>query len=99
MLFAPDPGGPQGPPGADKVVHLALFALLAGTALWRFGRDPRLLAAVLAYAALSEVVQGVALARRSGDLLDLLADSLGALLGWVVAGRLLARRTTGAAGG
>ncbi|MCW2607220.1 MAG: hypothetical protein JWO60_1913 [Frankiales bacterium] len=82
VLFAPDPGGPEGPPGADKVVHLALFALLAATARWRFGRSTTILLLVLAYAALSELVQALALAQRSGDVLDLLADSAGAALGW-----------------
>lgn len=90
VLFAPDPGGPDTElPGADKAVHLLLFALVAATARWRLGGRPAVLAAVLLYAALSEVVQGVALPGRSGDLLDLLADALGALLGSALASRRL----------
>ncbi len=87
VLFVPRPVGPEGPPGADKVVHLVLFGLLAATTRWSFGRVPAALAAVLAYAALSEVVQGLLLAERSGDVRDLVADTAGALLGWRAARR------------
>lgn len=90
VLFAPDPvGNGAGPPGADKVVHAGLFALLAFTAAMRFGALPVVLAAAVAYGSLSEVVQWLALPQRSGDVLDLLADVVGAAGGWVLAGRLL----------
>ncbi len=93
VLFAPAPAGNGlGPPGSDKAVHLLLFLLLAGTARVRFGAAPVVLGAVLAYAALSEVVQAVALTDRSGDLLDVVADGVGALAGWWAAGRWLAGR-------
>jgi VanZ family protein len=72
-------------------VHLGLFALLAGTARWRFGRTWAVAAVAAVYAAVSEVAQGALLPARSGDLLDLLADLLGVALGWLVAGRLLRR--------
>ena len=51
-----------------------------------------MLAAVLAYAVLSEIVQWVGLAERSGDVLDVLADTLGAAAGWLLAGRYLRGR-------
>ena len=73
------------------MVHLLLFGLLALTARWCFGPAPGVLAAVAVYAALSEVVQARLLAERSGDLLDLLADLLGAGLGWYAAARLRLR--------
>ena len=41
-----------------------------------------------AYAAASEVVQGVALASRSGDPLDVLADLVGVGAGWLLGRRL-----------
>ena len=92
VLFAPDPGGPEtDPPGADKAVHLALFALLAGTARWWAGAGTAALVAVLLYAPLSEAVQGLLLAGRSGDPLDVVADLAGVVLGWLLAGRLLRR--------
>jgi VanZ family protein len=83
VLFWPTGGGDPPFPGADKVVHLLLFALLAATARWRFGSASWLLAAVAGYAVVSEVVQGAALADRSGDAYDVLADLLGAVLGWL----------------
>ena len=89
-LFWPRPAGGPLFPGSDKVVHLGLFLLLAATARWRFGAAGRVLGAVLAYAAVSELVQAVGLSERSGDVLDLLADAVGAVAGWLLAGRVLA---------
>jgi VanZ family protein len=91
VLFWPTQGGPALFAGSDKVVHLGLFALLAGTARWRFARTWAVPGVVAVYAAISEVVQAVLLPARSGDLLDLLADLLGVAVGWLVAGRLLGR--------
>ncbi len=87
VLFWPNGGGEQPFPAADKVVHLLLFALLAATAHWRFGSALPALALVAIYAVVSEVVQGVALDERSGDPVDVVADLLGAGLGWLAAGR------------
>ena len=83
VLFWPSPAGAGVTlPGADKLVHAGLFALLAATAALRFGAARRVLLVVLAYAAVSEVVQARLLAERSGDAWDLLADAVGALAGW-----------------
>ena len=88
VLFWPEPAGPDtGFPGADKVVHALLFGLLAATAAWRFGARRGVLAAVLLYATVSELVQALALSERSGDLWDLLADVVGAVVGWLLARR------------
>jgi VanZ family protein len=89
VLFAPAQGGPTLFDGSDKVVHLLLFAALAGTGRWRFGAQPALLLGVVAYAVVSEVVQGALLSGRSGDPVDVLADLVGAAAGWVAAGLLL----------
>ena len=75
-------------PGADKVVHLLLFAALAATTRWRFGSAGVGLAAVAAYAVLSEVVQARVLPERSGDAYDVVADLVGAAAGWLLARRL-----------
>ena len=91
VLFAPSDGGPPPFPQSDKLVHLALFALLAGTARWRFGPLAAVLAAVCAYAPASELLQAYALPDRHGDLLDVLADLTGVALGWLLAGRLARR--------
>jgi VanZ family protein len=89
VLFAPSGGAAPSVPGLDKAVHLALFAFLAGTTRWRFGADLRPLGAVAGYALASEVLQGALLRDRSGDPYDVVADVLGAVLGWVVAQQLL----------
>ena len=91
VLFVPR--APAGPPipEFDKLVHSGLFLLLAATTRWRFGPRLTLLALVIAYAALSEVVQAELLPMRSGDVLDALADTGGALLGWPLVSRLLRR--------
>ena len=88
VLFAPSDGGAAPFPGSDKVVHLLLFAGLAATTRWRFGSAIAGLAAVAAYAPLSELVQGLLLSGRSGDPVDVVADLCGVALGWTAARRL-----------
>ena len=87
VLFWPDPAGGSGLPGADKVVHVVLFGLLAATVRLRFGDHRGLLVVVAAYALLSELVQGLLLAERSGDVGDVVADLVGAAAGWWLSGR------------
>lgn len=100
ILFTPESGVPTAPPGTDKVVHLLLFAALAGTG--RLARLPAapLLVGLVGYAALSEVLQELLPIGRSGDWVDALVDIIGAGLGWAftteLAGKLRRdRRTTG----
>lgn len=78
--------------GEDKVVHFALFAVLAAL-LGRWGRSagfarPLLLAVLLAtaYGAGTEALQTV-VPGRSAEWLDLVADGVGALAGAVAIGR------------
>lgn len=72
-------------PGADKAVHLLVFALVMFTGLLA-GLPARWLVLVLAvHAVLSEVVQHVLLPGRTGDPLDAVADLGGIALGWYVA--------------
>ena len=92
VLFWPRPAGGPLFAGSDKIVHLLLFALLAATARWRFGPSRAVVVAVLAYAALSELVQALWLEERSGDVRDLLADSIGTAIGWLAARRLARRQ-------
>jgi VanZ family protein len=89
VLFTPTAGGPALFAGSDKLVHLVLFALLAATARGRFGPAAPVLVAVAVYAVASELIQAALLDSRSGDVYDVLADLLGALVGWWIAGRLL----------
>jgi hypothetical protein len=71
--------------GLDKAAHTLVFALLGITAVWRFGRSRAVVGWLLGYAALTEVVQGVAYPHRSGDPLDFLADVGGAIAGVLLA--------------
>jgi hypothetical protein len=83
VLYAPNPGPPPPEPGIDKVVHAAVFALLAFTGL-RAGLRPHwFLPVVLAHAVASELVQGLLLAERNGDPVDAVADFAGTALGWL----------------
>ncbi|MDD9206029.1 VanZ family protein [Georgenia sp. 10Sc9-8] len=86
---APDMGAPA-VPGADKVAHVVMFAAVVLTAL-RAGLPPRwVLGLSLAHAVLSEVVQHELLPHRSGDLLDVVADVAGIVLGTLAARALSA---------
>lgn len=90
MLFSPGSAVPSGPPNSDKLVHALIFAALAlATAAaripWR-----RAAAALVAYAAVSEVLQQVLPIHRSGDVRDVLADTAGIAVG-LAAGRLITR--------
>jgi VanZ family protein len=86
VLFSPrTPGGAE-VFGIDKVIHAALFGLLAAATRLRFGAG---LAWVLVYAATSEVLQAVLPIHRDGGLADALTDAVGGWLGWWATGRAL----------
>jgi VanZ family protein len=80
VLFSPTTPDEQRFYGADKLVHVGLFALLASTARLRFGRGLLLL---LGYAVLSEVLQSTLPIHRDGGAADVVADVVGAALGWL----------------
>lgn len=88
VLFAPRAPSEHEIPNLDKVVHAGLFLLLAATTYWRFGCRWIGLVSVVAYGALSEVIQSIALPHRDGDVRDFAADAAGAVLGWLLARRL-----------
>jgi len=83
-LYVPDaPGGPQ-VVGLDKVVHITIFAAPALAALLVGIRARWALGILAVHAPISELVQHVALSHRSGDVLDVVADLGGVLLGGMV---------------
>ena len=90
VLFAPSSDVPSAAPGVDKVVHLSLFLALALSARWAgVGRQVAAVS-LLAYAAVSEVLQGTDLIGRDAEVLDWVADAVGVLLGlllWQVSRR------------
>ena len=81
VLFAPIDQVPDAPPGVDKVVHVAVFLALALTGRWAGVRAGVLGVLLVAYGAVSEVVQAVTPLERSGSVFDLLADAGGVALG------------------
>ena len=81
VLFTPESGVPTAPPGTDKVIHLLLFALLAATGRWAGMRWGWLLAALVVYAGVSEVLQATLPLGRDGDVWDAFVDSIGVGLG------------------
>lgn len=95
VLFSPGSTVPSGPPNSDKIVHTLLFAALAlasrlASIGWRTTA-----AWVLAYAALSEVLQALLPIQRSGSLWDVAADAFGAALGlaaWAIGARVIRTR-------
>ncbi|TDZ42058.1 VanZ like family protein [Mycobacteroides franklinii] len=81
LLFTPGGTVPSGPPGADKVAHVLIFAMLAACSRFAKIDEKRTLTWVLVFAASSEVIQALWIPRRDGSLLDLLADAIGLLTG------------------
>ena len=81
VLFAPSGGVPDAPAGVDKGVHVVLFGALALTGRWAGVRAVVLAGLLVAYGAVSEVLQATTPLERSGSLADLLADVVGVVLG------------------
>jgi VanZ family protein len=76
--------------GWDKANHaFAFFVLAVLGALSYPGRLARVLAGLLAYGALIEVLQGLT-GYRDAEWLDILADGVGLLIAWPLAHRALA---------
>ncbi|MGY1755267.1 VanZ family protein [Blastococcus sp. SYSU D01042] len=94
VLFAPASDVPAAPAGVDKLVHVGLFAALALSGRWA-GMTTRVLAPLLVvYAAVSEVLQGVAVVDRTVSAADWVADVVGVLLGLVLWSAVTRRSTT-----
>jgi hypothetical protein len=92
VLFAPASDVPAAPPGVDKVVHGLLFLALALTGRWAGMRQSLLGAALVGYAVVSELVQGLTPLNRSMSLGDWLADVVGAVAGLALWALILRRR-------
>lgn len=91
-LYAPRVPGPPAPGvRLDLVGHVAVFAALAAAGVLVGLALRWWVPTLVAHAALSEVVQHVALADRAGDPADLAADLAGIALG-VAAGRAVVSR-------
>jgi membrane associated rhomboid family serine protease len=91
VLFAPAGDVPSAAPGVDKVVHALLFGALAATGRWAGLRALVLGPALVAYAAGSEVLQGISAVGRTSSVADWLADVAGLCAGLAL-WQLMARR-------
>ncbi|MEE6273382.1 VanZ family protein [Georgenia wangjunii] len=100
-LYAPrvPSTGAEGVPGSDKLVHAAVFALVALTGMLAGVPARVLVPLLLAHAVVSELVQHALLPNRSGDVWDAVADVVGVALGWALGRALSARRDPRAARG
>ena len=96
VLFAPPSDVPPSPYGLDKLVHGALFAVLAFTGRWAGVRRSVLAGLLVLYAAVSEIVQGTDLVNRDASVADLVADVVGVLVGILVWQRVRRRRRASA---
>ncbi len=78
----------------DKVVHLFIFGILSFLILWGYrtqyfegkNRYVLVLSSVIIsafYGLITEVLQKYVFIGRSGNIYDFLADTVGALLGWL----------------
>lgn len=94
VVFLPSTGGVPLFPGADKVIHVAIFAAVGATGVRTGLRAGPLAAGLVTYAGATEVIQAVALAGRTGDVRDWLADAAGVALG-IAVGRWTLRLRTG----
>ena len=94
VLFAPASDVPTAPAGVDKLVHVGLFAALALSGRWAGIGFRALAPLLLVYAAVSEVLQGLAVLDRSVSTADWIADAVGVLLGLALWAGLARRGAT-----
>ncbi|MGM1028941.1 MAG: VanZ family protein [Actinomycetota bacterium] len=90
-LYLPNPPSGGGFPGADKVVHAAIFLAPALLGVVAGLRLDVLASLLIVHAVVSEVVQHVALPGRGGDPWDAVADIVGVAIGLAIGSALLLR--------
>ena len=81
VLFTPGSATPSLHPGLDKLVHLAMFAVLAVTGRRAGAPAGGLACGLVVYAVVSEVLQAVLPIGRDGEVLDAVTDSVGVAVG------------------
>ena len=80
-VYAPEaPGGPE-INGLDKVIHVFIFAAPALAALMADVRARWALGILALHAPMSELIQHFVIPHRDGDLIDVVADLGGVVLG------------------
>ncbi len=80
--------------GIDKILHLSIFALLGFTFLAAFPKIkfPTFIQIMIIYGLLTEILQDEMHLGRSLEGLDLVADIIGVLIGYIIFKKLV--RTT-----
>jgi hypothetical protein len=91
VLYWPRSVSGGGIPYADKIVHVAIFAVVATTGLRARVPLGWLVGALVAQAVLSELVQHWLLPDRTGDPADSAADLVGVVAGVLLGLKLSAR--------
>jgi hypothetical protein len=91
VLYWPRAVSQGGIPYADKVVHIAIFAIVVVAGLWARVPAVWLVSVLVVHAVSSELVQHWLLANRSGDPADVAADLVGVAVGLLVGVRLVPR--------
>lgn len=75
----------KAPLGTDKIVHIIMYFSIATLALWSYSgtikQTVKVLIFVILYGILIEILQEYEPLRRSGDIYDVIANTIGALLG------------------
>lgn len=73
-------------PGIDKVVHLSIFAVLGFCILAAFPRMKlhTYIYLILIYAFVTEILQDVMNVGRSAEFLDVVADTVGCAIGYLL---------------
>jgi len=86
VLYAPSAPSPPIDLPIDKVIHFVIFGAVAYTGIRAGVRPGWLVAALVANAVASELIQWAFLPNRSGDWRDALADILGTVVcaGWAM---------------
>jgi len=83
---------------SDKLVHAGLFALGAGLLTWAWDGIRHGWAVVLMWAVMlgsaTEMLQHCCVSGRTGEVADLLADMLGAMVSFVLTDRFMSRMGT-----
>ena len=89
VLYAPRAPSAGGFPGVDKLVHVVVFGLVVAAGLRARVSRPLVFLVSVVQAPVSELLQATVLPHRSGDPLDVVADLLGCVLGWLVTRRVM----------
>lgn len=82
LMLVPSPGTAS---SNDKVDHVLVFATLTLLGAWAMVPTRWLVPGLIAYAALTELLQAAATEVRHGDLLDVAADLVGIAVGVLIA--------------